>query len=382
MKRIKGFSAIAVLLACVCACGTNKGQTEAVTGYTSPNPYVPDTIPAFDENAEVRNVILMIGDGMGLEQASCAWICNRGALYLDQMPVVGLSRTYSANSLITDSAAGGTALAAGQKTDNYHVGVDPAGNELETLMDIARQAGKRTGVVTTCRLNDATPADFCCHDSDRDRAEDIVADYLESQVDVIAGGGLRFWRNRSDSRDIISEMGRKGYSTALTFDEFAAAESVPALAVLADIELPVALERGDLYRDMVAKTLDLLSADGNSFFAMLEGSCIDDWLHANRIDLAVEEALDFDRTIGDVLKWAAADGHTLVVVTADHATGSLTIQDGSIEEGRVEVNFASEGHNGIAVPYYVWGPGSGCFGGIYENAGLSDVIAGLLRSAR
>lgn len=364
-----------ILAACLslCACG---GKTpETVTVYTSPAPYLTDTIPAFDESAEVRNVILMIGDGMGLEQASCAWVCNRGRLYLDQMPVVGLSRTYSANRLVTDSAAGGTALAAGQKTDNGHVGVDPSGADLVTLMDLAREKGMRTGVVTTCRLNDATPADFCCHNSDRDQAEDIVADYLDSQVDVIAGGGLRFWQNRTDGRDIIAEMGAKGYHTALTFDEFDSAPSAPALAVLADIELPVALERGDLYRRMVAKTFDLLSSDGKGFFAMLEGSCIDDWLHANRIDLAVEEALDFDRTVGDVLKWAAADGHTLVVVTADHSTACLTLQGGSIEEGRVEVNFGSDGHNGIAVPYYVWGPGSASFGGIYENAELSRRIA-------
>lgn len=361
---------------CLCACGGN--GSEAVTEYTAPYPYTPDEIPAFDGNAGIRNVILMIGDGYGLEQASCAWVCNRGKLYLDQMPVVGLSRTYSANRLVTDSAAGGTALAAGAKTNNGYVGVDTSGADLVTLMGLARAKGMRTGVVTTCRLNDATPADFCCHNSDRDEAEAIVADYLDSEVDVIAGGGLRFWQNRSDGRDIIAEMGEKGYRTSLTFEDFAAAPSVPALAVLADIELPVALERGDLYRRMVSKTLDLLSADGKGFFAMLEGSCIDDWLHANRIDLAVEEALDFDRTIGDVLKWAAADGHTLVVVTADHSTACLTLQGGSIEEGRVEVNFASEGHNGIAVPYYVWGPGSDSFGGILENAELSRKIAAIL----
>lgn len=174
-------------------------------------------------------------------------------------------------------------------------------------------------------------------------------------------------------------MGGKGYSTALTYEEFAAVQTVPALAVLSDLELPVALERGDLYRDMVSKTLELLSCGENGFFAMFEGSCIDDWLHANRIDLAVEEHLDFDRTLGDVLEWAAADGHTLVIVTADHATGSLTLQGGSIEDGRVEVNFASDGHNGIAVPYYVWGPGSSKFSGIYENAGLSTEIAGFIK---
>lgn len=370
---------ISGLLAALFLCACSNGPKGAVTEYTAQNQYAIDSVGTFIDNAEVRNVILMIGDGMGIEQASCAWVCNRGGLYLDLMPVTGLSRTYSTDALITDSAAGGTALAAGEKTAMGHVGVTPGGEDLVTLMGLAQQAGMRTGVVTTCRLNDATPADFCCHNSSRDEAEDIVSDYLDSKVDVIAGGGLRFWRNRSDGRDIIAEMGARGYHVALEFDDFAAVDSIPALAVLADIELPVALERGDLYRNMVSKSLDLLSAGGSRFFAMFEGSCIDDWLHANRIDLAVEETLDFDRTIGDVLKWAAADGHTLVVVTADHSTGSLTLQDGSMEEGRVAVHFASEGHNGIAVPYYAWGPGSASFGGIMENSELSRRIAAFIK---
>ena len=108
---------------------------------------------------------------------------------------------------------------------------------------------------------------------------------------------------------------------------------------------------------------------------MIEGSCIDDWCHANRIDRAVEETLDFDRTVGDVLRWAAADGETLVVVTADHATGGLTLLDGNLAEGLVRVNFASEGHNGILVPVFAYGPRAAEFTGMYENCELSRRIA-------
>nr|MCR5745282.1 alkaline phosphatase [Bacteroidales bacterium] len=112
---------------------------------------------------------------------------------------------------------------------------------------------------------------------------------------------------------------------------------------------------------------------------MIEGSSIDDWLHENRIDLAMEELLDFDRVLGDVLQWAAADGHTLVVVTADHATGALTLQDGDLQEGRIGVAFGNDSHNGIAVPYYVWGPGRDGFGGILENAELGARIMSCVR---
>jgi alkaline phosphatase len=155
---------------------------------------------------------------------------------------------------------------------------------------------------------------------------------------------------------------------------------LPILGLLAEDNLPPALERGDLFRHMVAKGLEELSVQSGDkgFVYMIEGSSIDDWQHENRIDMAMEELLDFDRVLGDVLKWAAADGHTLVIVTADHATGALTLQDGNLQEGRIEVAFGNDSHNGIAVPYYVWGPGSNRFNGIMENAELSKRITSLI----
>ena len=174
-------------------------------------------------------------------------------------------------------------------------------------------------------------------------------------------------------------MAEKGYNVVTTEEQLQEAP-LPVLGLLSDDNLPVALERGDLFRHMAARCLDLLSAESGDkgFVVMIEGSCIDDWLHENRIDLAMEELLDFDRTIGDVLQWAEKDGNTLVIVTADHSTGALTLQDGDIAEGRIGVAFGNQDHNGIAVPYYVWGPGSQSFGGIMENCELSRKIASFI----
>ena len=330
--------------------------------------------------ASVRNIVFMIGDGMGLEQVSCGWVLNRGKLNLDNFPVVGLSRTYSASDLITDSAAGGTALAVGQKTANYHVGADADGNPLYSMLHKASELGWKTGVVTTCHLADATPADFCCHNENRHNYDDIIAGYATCGVDYIAGGGYDYFGpKREDGRNIADEMAAAGYNVARSEEELLTAP-LPVLGLLADDNLPVAGERGDLFRHMVSRGLETLSeASGDSGFCMMiEGSCIDDWLHENRIDLAMEELLDFDRTIGDVLQWAERDGHTLVVVTADHATGALTLQDGDLAEGRIGVAFGNDSHNGIAVPYFVWGPGISEFGGILENAELGRIIASFI----
>lgn len=346
--------------------------------YRSETPYEVADLPVAAPNADIRNVVLMIGDGMGLEQVSAALVANRGKLYIAQMPFTGIARTYSADRLITDSGAAGTALATGHKTRNYVVGVDTAGHALASLTDIARESGRRTGVTVVCRLNDATPAAFCCHNAERDAAEAIAADYPGCGVDFIAGGGLKYWCGRSDGRDLLSEMTAGDYLTCRTPEALAAAKRLPLVAVLDSLELPPSRERGDLFREMVCKGLELLDNE-RGFFLMVEGSCIDDWCHANRIDKAIEETLDFDRTVGDVLRWAAADGHTLVVVTADHATGGLTLLDGDLTRGEVKVNFSSTGHNGILVPVFAYGPGAERFTGVYENCDLSRKIAQILK---
>ena len=316
---------------------------------------------------------------MGLEQVSCAWTLNKGKLNLDNMPYIGISRTYSASDLITDSAAGGTALAVGEKTANGFVGCTPAGEPLYSMLVKAQKLGKKTGVVVTCHMADATPCDFCCHDDDRYHYDEIIADYTECGMDFIAGGGRDYFGpKRQDGRDIVAEMKTKGYNYATTEEELKASP-LPVLGLLADDNLPVASERGEMFRGMVARALELLSDGDKGFAMMIEGSCIDDWQHENNIGLAMEELLDFDRTLGDVLQWAAADGHTLVVVTADHATGALTLQDGNLAEGKIGVAFGNQSHNGIAVPVYAWGPGSDAFTGIRENAQWGELIASFVR---
>lgn len=328
----------------------------------------------------VKNLILIIGDGMGLSHISSAWVANKGKLNLDNFPVVGLSRTHSHNRLITDSGAAGTAIATGQKTNNYVVGIDTLGNPLTTIIDYAAKAGKKTGISVVCRLNDATPAAFVANQTDRDLAEDIISQYTESKLDFIAGGGMKYWRNRTDQKDIVELMKHKGYAFAENEDELISIDKLPVLAILADLELPVASIRGNLFRNMNQKAIELLNSDNqNGFFLMIEGSCIDDWSHANKIDKVIEEILDLDRTIGDVLLWAEKDEETLVIVTADHETGCLTLLDGDIKTGTVKVNFANQSHSNVLVPVFAFGPGAENFAGTYENAELGQKIIDIIQ---
>ena len=353
-----------VLLAASCG---NEGSLQY---YTTDRTYDIVQVQEPAQSNEVRNIIFMIGDGMGLEQVSCAWVLNHGKLNLDNMTSIGLSRTYCTNALITDSGAGGTALATGVKTAYGHVGTAADSTDLYSILVTAKELGKRTGVAVTCHFADATPCDFCCHNEYRYNQDDLIADYAQCGVDYVVGGGLDWFRTTQNLVDA-------GYTVALTEDDLMQA-GLPVFGILSRDNLPVAKERGDLFRRMVARGLEQLSCP-EGFVMMIEGSCIDDWLHGNDIGKAMEEVLDFDRTLGDVLQWAEADGHTLVVVTADHNTGSLTLQDGNLEEGAIGVAFGNDSHNGIAVPVYAWGPGSAQFTGIRENAEWGQLVASFVK---
>jgi len=345
--------------------------------YTMLQPY--ETVSVKEpKGRKVKNIIFMIGDGMGLEQISAAWVCNGGKLNLDNFTNVGIQRTYSANKLVTDSAAAGTALATGHKTDNGMISMTPDIVAVKSLAEEAMEKGKRTGAAVTCRVNDATPAVFFSHSASRKNQEDIVEQMAGSGVYFLSGGGTKFWRDREDGKDISEDVKARGYSYVETKEDLMAVENGPVIALMDTYELKPSLDRGDILPASVTKALELLD-NRKGFFLMIEGSMIDDGGHDNKAGHTMEEIFDFDRTLGIVLEWAAKDGQTLVIVTADHATGGMTLLGGSIDEKRIRVNYSTTGHNGIALPVFAWGPHSEDFVGIYENTELSDRIRALIR---
>lgn len=345
--------------------------------YTMLEPY--ETVSVREpKGRKVKNIIFMIGDGMGLEQISAAWVCNGGKLNLDNFSKVGIQRTYSANKLITDSAAAGTALATGHKTDNGMVAMTPDSVAVMSLAEEAMEKGKRAGAAVTCRVNDATPAVFFSHSATRKNQEDIVAQMASSGVYFLSGGGTKFWCDREDGRNIAEEVVGKGYTYVTTKEDMMAVEEGPVIALMDAYELQPSLDRGDILPSSVAKALRLLD-NKKGFFLMVEGSMIDDGGHDNKAGHTMEEIFDFDKAVGVALEWAAKDGETLVVVTGDHATGGMTLLGGSIDEGKIRVNYSTTGHNGIALPVFAWGPHSEDFVGVYENTELSDRIRNLIK---
>ena len=340
-------------------------------------PYETVTVKQ-PKSKKIKNIIVMIGDGMCMEAVTIGWTLNGGHLNMDNFPVAGYSRTYCADRLITDSCAGGTAISSGAKTKYGYIGQDVNGNPFTTLLHRAQQKGMRTGVAVTCRINDATPADFVCHSPDRHLEAEIAEQFVGSGVDFITGGGRQFWDQREDGRNLIEEMKAKGYTFVDTQEDLMKVKKGPLVGLFAPLDMDPVLDRGPVLPNCTDKALELLD-NKKGFFLMIEGSQIDDWAHRNKVGHMAEELFDFDKCIGKVLEFAEKDGHTLVIVTADHGTGGVTLVGGSLEDRSVKVHFSTKGHHGIVVPVFVYGPHAEDFVGVYENSELSQKIFNLLK---
>lgn len=335
--------------------------------------------------AHPTNVILMIGDGMGVSHVTAAKVVG-GDLNMERLPVGGFVTTHAHGSFITDSAASGTAFATGEKTYNGAISVSNSHARLKTVLEYAEERGMATGLVVTCSVTHATPAVFAAHVGDRSMNNAIASQMAESGVDVLFGGGRSYFLPkelsgaREDGLDLLEVLGGR-MPIALSPSEFRALGDVDAAAALLAAEHPPPVGMRDPPLDeLTAKALEILSRDEDGFFLMVEGSQIDWAGHENDSDWLVAETLDFDHAVGVVMDFAEKSGRTLVVVTADHETGGYAVLDGSIIRRTVSrTSFGTDDHSGTMVPLLAYGPGSESFGGILDNTDVGRALIGFVR---
>ena len=309
-------------------------------------------------HAPAKNVILMIGDGMGISQIYASMTVNHGYLNLERIQNIGLSKTYSANDYITDSGAGATAISTGKKTFDGAIGVDIDSLPAVTILEYAERNKKATGMVATCSITHATPASFIAHQSSRKNLEDIAADFLKTDIDVFFGGGLKNFNLRKDKKDLTKLLSDKGYQMIFTPDSIRYADGEKIAGLVYPEHGPKYTDgRGEMLAEASMKAIEILKNNPDGFFLMIEGSQIDWGGHDNDGDYVVNEMLDFDRTVGKILDFAEQDKNTLVIITADHETGGMSLIGGDIDKGVVNVKFATLDHTGVMVPVFAFGPG-------------------------
>ena len=315
-----------------------------------------------------KNVILLIGDGMGLSQVSL-YAQEAGTTVFEEFPVVGFQKTHSSNNLITDSAASATAMASGVKTTNSAVGVDATGERVPSILELGKQRGYATGVIATASLTHATPGAFLAHQALRGMFYGIANDIAESNTDLLIGGGRQYFLT-DDGTSPLDLLRERGYRivapTRRSFQNYAPAPDRPLLYLTAPGEPATAGEGRSYLPAAVRLAGNFLSARSEQgFLLMAEGSQIDWALHKNDVDYFLEEMQDFEQSIAAALEFARRDGNTLVLVTADHETGGLALN--KKRRNSLDPSFTTKKHTAVMVPVFAYGPGSELFGGIYDN---------------
>lgn len=325
----------------------------------------------------IRNVIFLIGDGMGLSQITAAAYANCG-LTLMNFNDIGLQRNNALGAFTTDSAAGGSALATGERHANRHISMTEQGEAVPSLSDWFRGKGLPVGVVTLGNAVDATPTAFYGHSVERDNADELTRCLLDTPVDLLCGSGIRQFTERGDGIDLIGELS-KSYRFVRSIDEINAAEG---RVVCIDERMDEAAEESNLglLAEATRAAIDKLQERGDKgFFLMVEGAKIDYAGHSRCLPGSVIEMLSFDLAVAEALKFADENGQTLVVVTADHETGGLVLLDGDEQSGRIMGVYTTDDHTPAMLPVFAYGPGADRFCGTYLNTEIARRIRELTR---
>ncbi len=366
---------------------------------------------------KVKNVIYLIGDGMGFGAVSSLLLSTDEVTGFEKAPVIGLSESCSANNHVTDSPAGGTALATGQRTKNGYLGVDPDGNQLHSVLKKAQELGKKTGIVVNTVLTEATPAAFYAGVTSRSMSYKIAEQFTESGVDVAIGSGLSAFINRPDSVDMTATLINKGYNVYLDWQAVLSTKSKKFVGILPmdyvhrrnkssnttagaadgsevclaaklaasnDSNGPALNAEPSVYlQKATAKAIDALSKDcPKGFFLMIESAIIDGYGHNNDSDGMIEEMKEFDGTLQYLVDYVNKHPDTLLVVTADHETGGTSVSYKSHEVGEtvpIQLSFSTKGHSGTVVPIFAYGAGAKEFAGVMKNIDVPKKIEKLMK---
>lgn len=365
---------------------------------------------------QVKNVIYLIGDGMGFGAVTSLLLSEDEVTGFEQAPVVGLHETCSADNYVTDSAAGGTALATGTRTNNGYVGADPDGAQLTSVLRKAQAMGKKTGIVVNTTLTEATPAAFYAGVTSRKMVYDIAKQFTECDVDIAIGGGLGHFYNRPDSLDLTATLIDKGYDVYLHWETVLNTESDKFVGILplSDLhrreknhgkasaaegqEVCLAAQMAAMNEDInaehlseptvylekaTAKALDVLSRNNeDGFFLMIESAIIDGYGHNNDGEGMVIEMKEFNCTLQKMIEYVNQHPETLLVVTADHETGGTGVYYNGHKpgnEGPLKMIFSTSGHTGTVVPVFAYGAGAENFAGVMKNTDIPKKIEELMK---
>lgn len=340
----------------------------------------------FGQNDSIgpKNIILFIGDGMGLSQISTEILSKKKTTVFESFKHIGFAKTHSNSSLITDSGASATAMSTGNKTYNNAIGLDKDSIPSTNLMELAEWNNYSTGILVTAPLTHATPAAFYAHSKHRINKEEIALQLSRMNIDLLIGGGREsFYERESDSKNLLDSLKSNGYkiinNLSDQFPNLAEMDKDQKLIYFTSDFFPAGAITGRMYLPYYCKTAPvfLSKKDNDGFILMVESSQLDISLHSNSSLEFKSEMSDAEASIEKLLEFAKKDKNTLLIVTADHETGGLAIEGGKLGK-KLELDYTTNGHTASMVPVFAFGPGANEFKGIYENTQIFKKIVKLL----
>ncbi len=353
--------------------------TRDFTGYRNDRLQLPEPVgvyrPTYRNDGgkgRIRNVILLIGDGMGLSQIMAAACVNRD-LTLFSLVHLGLQRNNAAGDFTTDSAAAGSAMATGERHPNRWISMTADGQPIPSLCDWFREKGWSVGIVTLGNVADATPAAFYGHADERDRSDDLTRCLRDVPVDLLCGSGIRQFVERGDGIDLLRELSDR-YCFIRSVDEL---PNGCGRVICLDERMgrPTEAANLSLLAETTRMSIDRLRAESDKgLFLVVEGAKIDFAGHSHCLPGTVLEMLSFDKAVAEALRFADSNGETLVIVTGDHETGGLVLLDGDERSGRILGVYTSEDHTPAMLPVFAYGPKAARFCGVYLNTEIARRI--------
>lgn len=336
-----------------------------------------------DKNSQKgRNVILIVGDGMGVAQWQAGLIANKGQSNLKKFKNIGFLLTHNATSLNGAAPDHGTALATGLKSYSGAVSVDMDTVQVKSIIEYAGENGISTGIVSANTLLEGGVAPFVAHEANRMQMEKIAASYLNHNLDVFIGAGLRSFAQRKDGRNLVAELRVKGYHVLSSMDSIKNIRDGKLAGFTSDQNNPGVNEgRGSMFPDAVQTALNILDNNKKGFFLFVADVYIDRASHSGNAELVALESVDLDKAIGKALEFAEKDRNTVVIVTGGPEASGMALTGGSIKNGTIEAKWAVPGmiHTGTMVPVFAFGPESEQFQGIQENTELFFKMMNILR---
>jgi alkaline phosphatase len=322
------------------------------------------------DNRKPVNVIIFIEEGIGIPALTAAQSIKGKDLNLSKASGIGMMKTSSANEVITDPAALGTAIACGIKTDNGIIGMNPKLEPVSNIFDLAKKKKKWTGLVTTSLVVDAVPAAFYAHQSSSSSYGNIATDLVGSGISVFIGGGKKYFRTKGDSTTLFKELNVKGYKILEDYSDLKSRSHKYIAGLINADAIQGTQFRGDYLNLAWLRAFKTLIRNDTGYVLVIHNAHIN-WAAANNDKKEmIDEMLDMDSLLGQVLRYTAPDHKTLVLVIGGFETGGVTVMGNKYSKTDPNMKFTTKQRTASMVPVFAFGPSASLFSGIYDNTDI------------